>query len=177
MSLLNIKIGKGAPEIVNAIIEVPKDSQNKYEIDKETGAIALDRVLYSPLHYPLDYGFIPETLCDDGDALDVMIIGSDPVPVGCVVRARVIGMMDMIDGGEQDNKLLAVQEDNPRFKTINDLDDIEKFMPHLLKEIKHFMEVYKELQNKKVEVGGWHNKAKALEEVIKSQKMYQDTRK
>lgn len=172
MSLLNVKIGKDAPEIVNAIIEIPKNSQNKYEIDKETGAIMLDRVLYSPFHYPLDYGYIPETLCEDGDALDVFVIGGDPLPVGCVVRARVIGMMDMNDSGEEDNKLIAVQEDNPRFKEIKDLEDIQQFMPHLLKEIAHLMETYKQLQNKVVKVGAWHNRQKAIEEVKKSQEMY-----
>lgn len=176
MSLLNIKIGKGAPEVVNAIIEIPKNSQNKYEIDKETGAIMLDRVLYSPYHYPFDYGFVPETLCADGDALDVFIIGGDPVPVGCVVRARIVGMMDMIDSGEEDNKLIAVQEDNPRFDEVKELEDIQKFMPHTLKEIAHLMETYKHLQGKVVTVGAWHNRAKAIEEVKKSQEAYRSSK-
>lgn len=170
MSLLNIKIGGKAPEVVNAIIEIPKNSQNKYEIDKETGTIWLDRVLYSPVHYPTDYGYIAETLSEDGDALDIMVIGGDPLPVGCVVKARPVGFLKMIDGGEQDNKILAVQKDNPRFNMINDIKDVE---PHLLKEIAHFASIYKELQGKKVEVQGWEDAAAAKAEIRRAQEMYQ----
>lgn len=174
MSLLNVKIGDKAPEILNAIVEIPKDSQNKYEIDKKTGMISLDRVLYSPMHYPADYGFIPETLAEDGDPADVMILGSDPLFPGCVVKVRPVGMLNMIDNGEQDNKILGVQADNPRFDSIKDLSDIEKFHTHHLKEIAHFFQTYKELQGKKVEILGWENSESAKKEILKSQKMYKD---
>lgn len=174
MSLLNVKIGDKSPEIINAIVEIPKDSQNKYEIDKKTGMVSLDRVLYSPMHYPADYGFIPETLAEDGDPADVMILGSDPLFPGCVVRVRPIGMLNMIDSGEQDNKIFGVQADNPRFDSIKDISDIEKFHTHHLKEIAHFFKTYKELQGKKVEIIGWENAESAKKEIAKAQKMYQD---
>ena len=176
MSLLNVKIGNKVPEIVNAIVEIPKDSQNKYEIDKKTGMVSLDRVLYSPMHYPADYGFIPETLAEDGDPADIMILGSDPLFPGCVVRVRPIGMLNMIDNGEQDNKILGVQADNPRFDSIKDISDIEKFHTHHLKEIAHFFETYKELQGKKVEITGWENAESAKKEILLARKMYTDKR-
>lgn len=172
MSLLNIKIGDKAPEIFNAVVEIPKDSQNKYEIDKKTGMVSLDRVLYSPMHYPADYGFIPETKAEDGDPADVMILGNDPLFPGCVVRVRPIGLLKMIDGGEQDNKILGVQADNPRFDSIKDLSDIEKLYPHHLKEIVHFFQTYKELQGKKVEVADWGNAESAKKEIEKTRKMH-----
>src|SRR3972149_4576454 len=100
MSLLNVKIGDKAPEVFNAVVEIPKDSQNKYEIDKQTGMVSLDRVLYSPMHYPADYGFIPETKAEDGDTADVMILGSDPLFPGWVVRGRAVGLRQMLDYGE-----------------------------------------------------------------------------
>ena len=157
MSLLNIKIGDKALEIFNAIVEIPKGSQNKYEIDKKTGMVSLDRVLYSPIHYPADYGFIPETKAEDGDQADVLVLGSDPLFPGCVVRVRPIGMLNMIDAGEQDNKILGVQADNPRFDSIKDISDIEKFHTHHLKEIAHFFQTYKELQGKIAVISGWEN--------------------
>lgn len=174
MSLLNIKIGDKAPDIFNSVVEIPKDSQNKYEIDKKTGMISLDRVLYSPMHYPADYGFIPETKAEDGDPADVMILGGDPLFPGCVVRTRPVGMLRMIDAGDEDNKILGVQADNPRFDNIKDISDIEKFHTHHLKEIAHFFQTYKELQNKKVEILGWENAEAAKKEIVKARKMYKD---
>ncbi|MCK6462614.1 MAG: inorganic diphosphatase [Candidatus Pacebacteria bacterium] len=172
MSLLNIKIGDKAPEIINVVIEIPKDSQNKYEIDKQTGIISLDRVLYSPVHYPADYGFIPETKAEDGDPADVMVLGSDPLFPGCVARVRPIGILRMIDAGEQDNKILGVQADNPRFDAIKDISDIEKLHTHSLKEIAHFFQTYKELQGKKVEILGWENSSAAKKEIERAMEMY-----
>ena len=174
MSLLNIKIGDKAPEIFNAIVEIPKGSQNKYEIDKKTGMVSLDRVLYSPIHYPADYGFIPETKAEDGDQADVLVLGSDPLFPGCVVRVRPIGMLNMIDAGEQDNKILGVQADNPRFDSIKDISDIEKFHTHHLKEIAHFFQTYKELQGKIAVISGWENAESAKKEIAKARRMYQD---
>ena len=174
MSLLNVKIGDKAPEIFNAVVEIPKDSQNKYEVDKKTGMLSLDRVLYSPIHYPADYGFIPETKAEDGDPADVLVLGSDPLFPGCVVRVRPIGMLNMIDAGEQDNKILGVQADNPRFDNIKDISDIEKFHTHHLKEIAHFFQTYKELQGKIAVISGWENAESAKKEIAKARRMYQD---
>ena len=172
MSLLNIKIGEKAPDVFNAVIEIPKDSQNKYEIDEETGIIRLDRVLYSPMHYPADYGFIPETKSEDGDHLDVMILGSDPLFVGCVAKVRPIGLLKMTDDGESDYKILGVQADNPRFDNITDIKDVERFHEHHLKEMAHFFQIYKELQGKKVDVYGWEGAEKAKEEIQKAREAY-----
>jgi inorganic pyrophosphatase len=168
----NIPIGDKAPDIVNVIVEIPKGSHNKYEFDEKLGVIKLDRVFYSSFYYPLDYGFIPGTRSEDGDHLDALIVGSDPVFPGCVVDARVIGVLNMIDSGEPDAKILAVQAKNPRFDTIKDLKDIEAYQPHLLKEIVHFYEHYKDLQGKKVETQGWKDAAAAKEEIKKAQAVY-----
>lgn len=168
----HVPIGAGAPAVVNAIIEIPKGSHNKYEYDEKLGVFKLDRVLYSPVHYPLDYGFIPETRSEDGDHLDILVIGSDPVFPGCLVSARPIGMMNMIDSGELDAKILAVQVDNPRFNKIKSLADLEAWNEHLPKEVVHFMEVYKNLQGKKVEISGWLGVEEAHAEIVKSQEMY-----
>ncbi len=168
----HVPIGEKAPEVVNAIIEIPKGSHNKYEYDEKLGVFKLDRVLYSPVHYPLDYGFIPETRSEDGDHLDILVIGSDPIFPGCLVSARPIAMLNMIDGGEQDEKILAVQVDNPRFNKIKSLSDLEAWNDHLTKEVVHFMEVYKNLQGKKVEIKGWFGVEEAHAEIKKAQEMY-----
>jgi len=172
MSLHDLKIGDEAPDVFNVVIEIPKNSQNKYEYDEKIGLIKLDRVLYSPVHYPSDYGFIPQTRSEDGDHLDALVLGGDPVPVGCVVRARPIGLLKMIDAGEEDFKILAVQKDNPRFDNIKDVKDIEISNPHLLKEIVHFFSVYKNLQNKEVKILGWEDSAKAKQEIKRAQEMF-----
>lgn len=160
-----LSIGKKYPKEVNAVIEIPKGSHNKYEYDEETHIIKLDRVLHSPLHYPADYGFIPETRAEDGDHQDIMVVGGDPTFPGCVVKARPLGIMRMIDGGEKDFKVLAVQANNPRLNGINELDDIKKLNPHFLKELEHFFEAYKHLENKEVKIEGWENKEEALREI------------
>ncbi|KKQ21754.1 inorganic pyrophosphatase [Candidatus Wolfebacteria bacterium RIFCSPLOWO2_01_FULL_38_11] len=174
MDISKIKIGKNAPEKFNVIIEIPKDSQNKYEIDKESGAVLLDRVLFSPMHYPADYGFIPETHCEDGDPLDAIVLGSDPLCPGCLVEARPVAVLKMKDNGEEDSKILAVQAKNPRFDNIRDIKDIESFHEHSLKEIAHFFSTYKELEGKKVEIFGWGGKKEAIEEIKKAQEMYKN---
>lgn len=168
-----LPLGEKAPEVINVVIEIPKGSNNKYEFDEKLGVIKLDRVFYSPFFYPLDYGFIPQTRSEDGDHLDALVIGSDPVPTGVLVEARPIGMLNMIDSGEADAKILCVQAKNPRFDAINDIKDIETFMPHMLKEIAHFMEHYKDLQGKKVETNGWADKAAAAAEIQKAAAAYQ----
>jgi inorganic pyrophosphatase len=162
----NLGAGEKAPEIVTAVIEIPKGSQNKYEYDEKRGVFALDRVLYSPMHYPLDYGFIPGTRSEDGDHLDVMVIGSDPVFTGCVVDVRPVGLLEMVDSGEKDYKILAVQVQNPRLARIKDIKDVETWNGHLLKEIAHFMESYKHLEGKKAEVAEWQNAEVAQKEIL-----------
>ncbi len=172
MNLLKIAIGKKSPEIINAVIEIPKNSQNKYELDKESGVIKLDRVLYSPMHYPADYGFIPETDSPDGDSLDVMVFGSDPLFPGCIVAVRPVGLLKMVDNGDEDYKILGVQADNPRFDNISDIKDLKISHEHSLKEIAHFFEAYKELEGKKTKILGWEGAKKAKEEIKKAQKAY-----
>lgn len=155
----------------NVVVECPKGSRVKYEIDKDTGLICFDRVLYSPLHYPCDYGFVPQTLWEDGDPVDVLIITHEPLVPGCLIKCRPIAVLDMIDSGEGDAKILAVPVKDPRFKSTQKLEDVE---PHLLKEIQHFFSVYKDLQEKEVQVGEWSNGTTAVEVVQKSFDLYDE---
>jgi inorganic pyrophosphatase len=157
MNLLH-DIAPGTKEKMNVIIEIPKDSKNKYEIDKETGIIALDRVLHTAQQYPFDYGFVPQTLWDDGDALDVILLTTQPLLPGILVHARPVGVLPMVDGGDKDEKILAVPATDPRFNEIKDLADVN---PHTLKEISHFFLTYKQLQNKEVTLGEWQGRAEA----------------
>lgn len=160
-----IKPGENVPEEVNAIIEVPNGSRNKYEYNIEIGAFELDRVLYSPVHYPVDYGFIPQTIYDDGDPMDIMVLMDQPTFTGCLIKARPIGLMKMIDTGEKDFKILAVPCDDPRFNEIKDISDLPEHIP---KEISHFFSVYKNLQGKKVEVLGWGDASVSKKELTYS---------
>lgn len=173
-AIKDVSIGKKAPQEINVIIEIPKGSQNKYEMDKETGLLSLDRVLYSPFFYPADYGFVPQTLWDDGDPLDVLVVTTNPLPPLCLVSVRPVGIMDMNDSGEGDAKVLAVPVDDPRFSHVQDLKDLN---PHFLKEIEHFFAHYKDLQGKKVQVLGFKGKIDAIEAVKKSQQLYQQKNK
>ncbi|MFC4769273.1 inorganic diphosphatase [Effusibacillus consociatus] len=150
--------------VVDAFIEIPTGSQNKYEFDKETGRFKLDRVLFSPMHYPTEYGYIENTLAEDGDPLDILVITSFPTFPGCVIESRVIGVLLMTDDKGKDEKLLAVPTEDPRFKEVHTLEDVA---PHVLKEIAHFFQVYKDLENKKVTIDGWQGTdvaARLLEE-------------
>lgn len=162
-------IPSGDKNALNVIVEIPMLSRVKYELDKATGLIKYDRVLYSPMHYPANYGFVPQTLWDDGDPLDVLVLGAEPLVPGCLIEVRPIGVLDMIDGGEGDAKVLAVPKADPRWKNTKDISDLE---PHFLDEIKHFFTVYKDLQKKKVEVGEWRNAESALKDVEKSIALY-----
>lgn len=164
-------IPRGSKEELNVVIEIPMHSRVKYELDKDTGLIKFDRVLYSPMHYPANYGFVPQTLWDDGDPLDVLVIGYEALVPGCLIEVRPIGVLDMIDGGEGDAKVLAVPTSDPRFKNTKDIGDIE---PHLLEEIQHFFRVYKDLQKKKVEVGDWQGTSETFAVVEKSFKLYDE---
>lgn len=169
MNLLH-DIPAGSAEEMNVIIEINKGSHNKYEIDKETGLIALDRVAHTGQDFPFDYGFVPQTLWDDGDALDVILLTTYPLLPGILVKARPIAVMKMIDGGEGDDKVIAVPVDDPRWKDTQDLKDINK---HTLKEIEHFYSTYKKLQNKEVSVNGFEDKASAQAAFEKGRTMYQ----
>lgn len=140
------------PGLLNVLIEIPAGSKNKYEFDKELNAFALDRVLYSSVQYPYDYGFIPNTLADDGDPLDGMVLIDQPTFPGCVIAARPIGMLEMIDGGDRDEKLLCVPAKDPRYAQINSLENIS---PHRLEEIAEFFRTYKNLERKETEILGW----------------------
>ncbi len=170
----DISRGNNIPEEINVIIEIPKNSPNKYEIDKETGLIALDRANYSSAPYPFDYGYVPQTLWDDNDALDVIVLTTFPLQTGILVRARPVGIMEMIDSGESDWKVIAVPVDDKRWDDVQDIDHVNA---HNLKEYKHFFETYKELKKGEkdtVQVSGYHNKAKALEAVKKSVELYEE---
>jgi inorganic pyrophosphatase len=169
MNLLH-DIPAGNADEMNVIIEIPKFSKNKYEIDKETGIIALDRVMHTAQDYPFDYGFVPQTLFDDGDALDVVLITTYPLAPGILVKARPVAIMEMIDGGERDDKVVAVPVDDPRFDEIKDLENLNK---HFMKEMSHFFETYKKVQKKEVSVGKWHGAEKAKEAFQKSCEAYQ----
>lgn len=169
--LHDLSAGKNAPDEINVVIEIPKGSQNKYEIDKETGVISLDRVLYGANIYPHDYGFVPQTHWEDGDALDAFVLTTNTLFPGCLVKARPIGILNMVDAGEADEKLICVPVDDPRFDEIKDIADIE---PHLIKEIKNFLETYKLLQNKEVTIGGVEGADKAKEAVKKGMEMYKE---
>jgi inorganic pyrophosphatase len=140
------------PGLVNILIEIPGGSKNKYEFDKDLNAFALDRVLYASVQYPYDYGFIPNTLADDGDPLDGIVIMDQPTFPGCVITARPIGMLEMIDDGDRDEKLLCVPDKDPRFKEVSSLQQIAS---HRLDEISEFFATYKRLEKKETEILGW----------------------
>ncbi len=148
-----------AATTVEAVIEIPTGSQNKYEVDHHTGRIRLDRVLYSPFHYPADYGFIPDTLAEDGDPLDVIVMITQPTFPGCQLRARIVGLLEMHDEHGVDDKLFAVAADDPRYDGVVNLEDLPA---HTLKEIVHFFSTYKELQGLPTVVGEWRPAEQAL---------------
>jgi inorganic pyrophosphatase len=174
MNLLH-DISPGTKEEMNVIIEIPKDSHNKYEIDKKTGLIKLDRANYSSAAYPFDYGFVPQTLWDDGDALDVVLLTTYPLNVGILVAARPVAILSMIDGGDADDKVIAVPTEDKRWDDVRDLKDINK---HTLKEFVHFFETYKNLNGKPagVKVGGFKGRAEAEAAFERAHKMYHESK-
>ena len=151
------------------IIEIPMGSKNKYELDKETGRIVLDRVLYAAMMYPAEYGILENTLAPDGDALDVLVICSDPTFPGCVVPARILGYLTMIDGGKIDYKIITVLDCDPRYENINELEDLS---PFVLKEIANFFANYKVLQGISVEVGSYQGREEALKIIEECRQAY-----
>jgi inorganic pyrophosphatase len=148
----DISSGTSVPNVINVIVEIPKGSQNKYEYDKSNNVMKLDRVLYSPLHYPGDYGIIPQTLSEDGDPLDVLVLMTNPTYPGILLEARPIGLLKMKDVRKADDKILCVSINDPRYASYKNVTDVQE---HILKEITHFFQVYKDLEGKKVEIVGW----------------------
>ena len=165
-----VNIGADAPKIITAMIEIPKGSKSKYELDKASGYLILDRVLHSSMTYPYNYGFIPQTYCDDKDPLDILILTQVKVLPMSLMRAKVIGVMRMIDGGEIDDKIIAVSPDDP---SVSHIENIEELPAHALLELKAFFEDYKKLENKEVEVEKFQNKEKGWEIVSQSMVDYE----
>jgi inorganic pyrophosphatase len=170
MNLLHdITAGKNAPDIINVIIEIPKGSKNKYEIDKETGLIMLDRALHTAQDYPFDYGFMPQSHWEDGDPLDVVVLTTYALAPGILVKVRPVGIANMIDDGESDAKIIAVPEKDPRWDDIQDIGDVNK---HTIKEIEHFFLTYKQIQKKEVTISSFGDKKDAIAAILKSQTLY-----
>lgn len=167
-----IKSGIGAPRIVNAVIEIPQGSRAKYEIDKESGLLKLDRVIYSTFYYPINYGFIPQTYGEDKDPLDILVITSLPVQALCLMEAKVIGVMQMIDGGDADDKIIAVANTDP---SVNHYNNIEELPKHFFDQLRHFFEEYKKLENKTVVVEEFRDKSTALAIVEEAIDLYIET--
>jgi inorganic pyrophosphatase len=163
--------GPRPPEEVTAVIEIPRGSRNKYELDKEYGMLKLDRVLYSAVHYPGDYGFIPRTLHEDGDPLDILVRINEPTFPGCQIDVRPIGVPRMLDRGEPDDKILAVPSHDPQH---NEYFDIADLPSHYLKEVEHFFLIYKDLEGKRMEIAGWEKSESALRVITDSMERYAD---
>jgi inorganic pyrophosphatase len=167
----HISIGTNAPEVVRTVIEIPKGTRMKYELDKATGLLKLDRVLYTTMFYPMNYGLVPRTWFDDGDPLDILVMCSQDLEPLCVVDARVVGIMHMEDEHGVDDKILSVAAHDPAYEHIRDLPDIPQ---HHMNELQHFFEGYKSLENKKVTVGKMFGREKAYECIHRSMEMYNE---
>lgn len=163
--------GEKAPQIVNGLIEIPQGSRAKYEVDKATGLLRLDRVIYSSFHYPINYGFIPQTLGQDGDPLDILVLCSQSIQSLCLVEANVIGNMQMIDQGTQDDKIIAVASKDP---SVNHYQKIEDLPHHFLLELRNFFEQYKVLENKKVEIDNFQDKETAYKVINEAIAFYKE---
>ncbi|HRV90633.1 MAG TPA: inorganic diphosphatase [Anaerolineae bacterium] len=163
--------GPNPPDVVYTIVEIPKGSRNKYEYGKELGVLKLDRVLFSSLYYPGDYGLIPRTFYDDGDPLDIIVMINEPTFPGCVIEARPIGLFKMLDQGVADDKVLAVPATDPIFEDYQDIKDIPK---HFLKEVAHFFEVYKDLEGKRTKPVGWEGADVAKSQINRAMGMYRE---
>jgi inorganic pyrophosphatase len=151
------------------VVEIPKNSSNKFEYDPVDRTFRLDRPLYSPMHYPADYGFVPGTIAEDGDPLDVLCLIDHPTFTGCLIDVRPIGVLDLIDQTTTDHKIIAVPLKDPRFERINAIQDLP---PHVVREFEHFFTIYKELENKTVETRGWQDLDQALEVITISRERY-----
>jgi inorganic pyrophosphatase len=164
--------GDGAPQRVNALIEIPQGSRTKYEIDKPTGLLKLDRVIYSSFHYPVNYGFIPQTLGHDHDPLDILVLCSQAIQPLCLVEATIIGNMQMIDSGEKDDKIIAVASNDP---SVNHISSIDEMPRHFINELRNYFEQYKVLENKEVYIEDFQNKEVAYQIIKEAIELYQRT--
>ena len=169
----NVPPGPNVPRVVHAIVEIPKGRRNKFEVDKDTGLMRLDRYLYSSSHYPGDYGFIPQTLAEDGDALDVLVMVNEPTFSGCLIEARVVGLFRMKDRGQNDFKVLGVPDTDPLFAEYQDLGDAPA---HFLREVEHFFATYKQLEGVAIETQGWALARDAIVEVKQCVERYKDAK-
>jgi inorganic pyrophosphatase len=168
---LHLPIGERCPDLVNAIVEVPRGGVNKYEYDKKLNVFRLDRTLYSPVHYPGDYGFIPSTLASDGDPLDVLVLVDNASFPGCLMEVRPIGALEMLDQGARDEKVLAVVSNDPRYTEVSNYTDI---YTHILREIEHFFSIYKDLEGKRTKTIAWHSAEEARRVILESQERFRD---
>jgi inorganic pyrophosphatase len=166
----DVSFGKNAPEFVTGIIEIPKNCRAKYELDKDSGMLILDRVLYSSINYPANYGFIPQTYCDDGDPLDILVLSQIEIVPMCLVEAKPIGVMRMMDEGEMDDKIIAVAAND---MSVAHMEDVSELPPHSIKELRSFFEDYKKLEKKSVVVEDFQGRDVALEVINKSIDDYQ----
>lgn len=165
----DLKPGSSDLKTIYAVIEIPKGSRNKYKYDEDKGVFTLDRVLYSPFHYPVDYGIIPRTGMGDGNPQDIMVIMDQPTFPGCIIECRPIGMLIMMDGEDRDDKIIGVPVNDPKFKDVRDIQDIPSAF---LDEIEYFFQEYKKLEGKTTEVLGWRNVKRAFETIEYSIKLY-----
>jgi inorganic pyrophosphatase len=171
VKLYDIDPGPELPELVRMIVEIPKNSANKYEYDGELGLFRLDRALYSPMHYPGDYGFIPGTLAEDGDPLDVLVLVQEPSFAGCLIEVRPVGLLNMVDQKERDQKIISVPKSDPRYAEVHSMNQI---FPHTRRELEHFFSIYKELEGRVTETQGWGGPHEARKAILDSRRAYLD---
>ncbi len=171
---LHLPLGERAPEIISAVVEIPLGERNKYEYDKRLHVFRLDRTLYSPVHYPGDYGFIPSTLSCDGDPLDVLVLVDEPSFPGCLIEVRPVGLLEMEDQGVKDEKILAVATYNPRYFEVHSYKDVYS---HMLAEITHFFSIYKDLEGKRVHALGWHDADLARRVIMEAHQRFREERR
>ena len=164
-------VGANPPEVVTAVVEIPRGSRNKYELDKVSGQFRLDRVLFSAVHYPGDYGFIPRTLHEDNDPLDIIVSINEPTFPGCQIDCRPLGVLKMLDRGEPDDKIIAVPSNDPFYHDFFDIADLSQ---HYLKEVEHFFHIYKDLEGRRVEIVGWEKSEAAIGVILDSMERYEE---
>ena len=161
--------GKNSPGVVRMVVEIPRDSSNKYEYDSSLGLFRLSRALYSPMHYPGDYGFIPGTIAEDGETLDVLCLVTNPSFPGCLCEIRPVAVLDMLDGEDVDHKILGVPNRDPRYASIQSLTDVDR---HVQRELEHFFEIYKDLEGHSMKMRGWSDNAEAHAVIQESRQRY-----
>jgi inorganic pyrophosphatase len=172
-SLYDLDPGPDCARVVRMIVEIPKNTSNKYEYDPQQKIFRLDRALYSPVHYPGEYGFAPGTIAEDGDPLDVLCLVDHPTFTGCVIEVRPIGVLNLIDQTQSDTKIVAVPLKDPEFEQVHAINDLP---PHIMRAFEHFFAIYKELENKKVQTRGWGGEEDAFDSILASRQRYQVAR-